>query len=98
MCVPDRIGIWTEVLVFEERGIKIGVPGAKSLGGRERTNKKSTQILVSMPRFEAGATLVGGECSHHCATLAPLRCLRAPVIFTNFEEFIFMKYPAQVSL
>ena len=20
MCIPDRIGIWTEVLVFEERG------------------------------------------------------------------------------
>ena len=47
-----------------------GVPGEKPLGAKERTNKKSTHIW-----HDAGiwtqATLVGGECSHHCSILAP---------------------------
>ena len=71
---------------------------SKTSGRKRENQQKINPNMVSTPRFEAGATLVGGECSHHCATLAPLRCLRAPVIFTNFEDFTFMKYPAQVSL
>ena len=71
---------------------------SKTSGRKRENQQKINPNMVSTPRFEAGATLVGGECSHRCATLAPLRCLRAPVIFTNFEDFTFMKYPAQVSL
>ena len=56
------------MLVFR-RG-KPGGPGEKPLGARERTNNKLISHMVSSLGFD-WATLVGGECSHHCATLAP---------------------------
>ena len=51
---------------------KTAVPGEKPLGARERTNNKLNPHMASTPGFEPGPhTLVGGECSHHYATLAP---------------------------
>ena len=48
-----------------------GVPGEKPLGAKEPNEEKLNPL-----RHDAGiwtqATLVGGDCSHHCATLAPL--------------------------
>ena len=49
-----------------------GVPGGKPLALEQGENQQQTQ-----PTYDAGtgnrtrATLVGGECSHHCATTAP---------------------------
>ena len=66
-CVQDRIEI-LEMLVFGERG-KLEYP-EKSLT-EQGENQQETQ-----PTYEAGcgnrtqATLVRGERSHHCATLA----------------------------
>ena len=57
------------VLVFEERG-KLEYP-EKNLS-EQGENQQQTQ-----PIYDAGtgnrtwATLVGGECSHHCSTPAP---------------------------
>jgi len=57
------------MLVFEERG-KTGGPGEKTLEGK--ANHPQTQ-----PTYDAGsgnrtrATLVEGECCHHCAIPAP---------------------------
>ena len=51
---------------------KTAVPGETPLGARERTNNKLNPHMASTPGFEPGPhTLVGGECSHHYATLAP---------------------------
>ena len=55
--VLDRIGIILKGLVFKESG-KIGVPQEKPLAAH----------VVLTPGFEP---TVGGECCHHCATLAP---------------------------
>ena len=99
-CVPDRIGIWTEVLVFEEKG-KTGVPGAKPLGGRERTNKKSTQIwfrrrdLKPGPHWWETSALISATSLLPC-TLSLFK--RSCDSHQPRHDFIFMKYPAQVSL
>ena len=54
------VGFWGEG--------KTGVPGEKPLGAKERTNNKLNPHMASTPGFDPGR----GECSHHCATLAPL--------------------------
>ena len=64
---------------------KTGEPGEKPLGARERTNNKGWWAPDNKPgaqptyAVDAGiwtrATLLGGECSHHCATLAPRQTL-----------------------
>ena len=54
---------------FRRKGTT-GVPGEKPLGAKERTNKKSTHIWRDAGIWTQ-ATLVGGECSHHCSTLTP---------------------------
>ena len=52
-----------------------GEPGEKHLGARARTNKtQPTSDAESGNRTRA--TLVGGECSHHCAIPAPQDKLR----------------------
>ena len=54
------------------RGRKTGIPGKKPLE-QGRQNQQQTQ-----PTYDTGSeirtrdTLVGGECSHHCAIPAPL--------------------------
>ena len=50
---------------------KTGEPGEKPLGARERTYNKLNPHMALTLGFEARATLVGRECSHHCATHAP---------------------------
>ena len=57
------------MLVFEERGSQ--VPREKPLGARERTNNKLIPHILLM--LGCWATLVGGECSHHCITLPPFQ-------------------------
>ena len=63
-------------LEFESVGFwgkeKTGVPGEKPLGAWERTNNKlNPHNYGTDAGIWTGATLMGGECSHHCATLAP---------------------------
>ena len=59
-------------------GRKTGVPGEKpSEQGREPTTN-STNDAESRNRIRA--TLVGGECSHHCAIPAPQKELRWLVV------------------
>ena len=52
---------------------KTEVPGEKPIGAKERTSNKLNPHTTY--GTDAGiwtrATLVEGECSHHCATLAP---------------------------
>ena len=45
---------------------KTGVPGEKPLAARERTNNKLNPCAST--RIWTRAALVGGKCSHHCAT------------------------------
>ena len=59
-----------EVLVFLREG-KTGVPGEKPLGAGTRTNNKFNPHDAET-RNRTRATLVGGECSHHCTIPAPL--------------------------
>ena len=47
-------------------GRKTGVLGEKPLGARMKTNNKLNPDMTP-----PGATLVGGECSHHCTIPAP---------------------------
>ena len=68
-CIPDRIGIW-HFWFFEERG-KPEYPEKNLL-------EKGEEQQQTQPTYGAGtgnrtrATFVGGECSHHCATPAPI--------------------------
>ena len=62
-----NVGFWWEG--------KSGVPGEKPLAAKERSNNKLN--LHARTRVWTRAALVGGECTHHCATLAPsLRLVR----------------------
>ena len=66
-CVPDRIGIWKcwSLSVGENRS---------TLGKTSRSKGENQQQTQPTYGVNAGswtrATLVGGECSQHCATLA----------------------------
>ena len=51
--------------VFKERG-KPEYPEKKTLGAKERNSNKFNDA-----RIRTLVTLLEGECSHHCATLAP---------------------------
>jgi len=53
--------------VFEERG-KLEYPGEKPLTAENRTNKLNPHH--NEVGNQTGATLVGGECSHHYTTTA----------------------------
>ena len=68
-CVPDRIGIWKCWFLRREENRSTRRKITRSKG----ENQQQTQPTYGV---KAGtwtrATLVGGECSHHCATLAPL--------------------------
>ena len=57
-----------EVLVFMEEENRR--TRRKTLGARTRTNNKLNPHMVP-GRNRTRAILVGGECSHHCATPAP---------------------------
>ena len=67
-CVPDRIGIWK--CWFLRRGENQSTRRKTSRSKGE--NQQQTQPTYGVDaRIRTWATLVGGECSHHCATLAP---------------------------
>ena len=57
-------------------GRKTGVPGEKpSEQGRE--NQQQTQPTYGVNSgYQTQATLVGGECSHHCAIPAPSKIFK----------------------
>ena len=86
-CVPDRIGIWK--CWFLRRGENRSTRRKTSRSKGE--NQQQTQPTYGV---DAGiwtrATLVGGERSHHCATLAP-----HPELFVKlqFIEYRFSKKP-----
>ena len=57
-------------------GRKTGVPGEKPLGARTRINNKLNPHKSYGVNTESRTrtTLVGGECSHHCAIPASVKC------------------------
>ena len=65
------IGIW-KMLVFMD--------GGKPENPEKNPRSKDKNQQQTQPTYDTGtgnrtrATLVEGECSHHCATPAPLRC------------------------
>ena len=52
-------------------GRKTRVPGEKPSGAGMTTNNKLNPLMTPRPGIESRATLVGGECFHHCAIPAP---------------------------
>ena len=83
-CVPDRIGIWK--CWFLRRGENRSTRRKTSRSKGE--NQQQTQPTYGVDaRIRTRATLVGGECSHHCATLA--QCLR----YANNSTLIQMSCP-----
>ena len=50
--------------------VKTVLPSEKPFGARKRTNNKLNPHNGVDARIRTWATLVGGECSHHCATFA----------------------------
>ena len=46
---------------------KTGEPGEKRPGARARTNNKLNPHIKAKSGNQTWATMVGGECSHHCA-------------------------------
>ena len=79
--VPDRIGIWK--FWFLRRGENRSTRRKTSRGKGE--NQQQTQPTYGV---DAGiwtrATLVGGECSHHCAIFAPQKTLHKNTITLHF--------------
>ena len=66
-CIPDWIGIWK--CWFLSRGENQSTRRKTSWSKEE--NQQQTQPTYGIDaRFQTQATLVGGECSHHCPTLA----------------------------
>ena len=51
--------------------IKSGEPGEKPLEAEKRTNTGAHPTYDAESGNRTRATLEGGECSHHCVTLAP---------------------------
>ena len=83
--LPDSWSNWNlEMLIFEEKGKPEYPEKNLSEQGRDPTTN-SAHIW-----FDAGirtrATLVGGECSHHCATLAP----RSLALDFYMASFVFL--------
>ena len=66
---------WNLEMLFFLGERKTGVPREKPLGARERTNNKLNTHNDVDARIRTWATLVGGECSHHYAILAPLKII-----------------------
>ena len=64
-----------EMLVFEERGKPEHPEKNLSEQGRQQTQP----ISDAEPGNRTQATLVGGECSHHCAIPAPLNIRVSPL-------------------
>ena len=58
-----------EMLVFEERG-KPEYPG-KNFSSREENQQQTQPTYGVESENRSRATMVGGECSHHCAIPAP---------------------------
>ena len=74
----DGIGIW-KVGFWGGGGGGTGVPREKPLGAEYRTNNKlKPQSYEAGSRNWTRATLVGGECSNHCAIPAPLKHFHEP--------------------
>ena len=88
-----ELGIWK--CWFLRRG-ETGVPREKTLSQSKGENQQQTWPTYGVDtRIWTQAALVGGECSHHCATLAPHRrrdrggCYRQRQI-TPFEISIIL--------
>ena len=78
---PDRIGIWK--CWFLRRG--------KNRSTRREPwgeNQEQTQLAYGIRSNPDRTTLVGGECSHHCATFASLHRLAARI---SLRSMIFYK-------
>ena len=83
--LPDSWSNWNlEMLIFEEKGKPEYPEKNLSEQGREPTTN------LAHIWFDAGiwtrATVVGGECSHHCATLAP----RSLALDFYMASFVFL--------
>ena len=66
-------------------GRKTGAPREKPRE-RSRTNNKLNPRMTPRPGIEPRATLLGGKCSHHCATPAPTT-KQAFVASSNFCSY-----------
>ena len=81
------------MLVFEER--EIGVPGENF--SVQDWNQQTQSTFDAGPGNRTRATLVGGECSHHCAIPAPprqtkLKCC-TKVRETRAAQLLFLIQP-----
>ena len=73
-CDPDRIGIWKGwVFFFLRKGENRGT--RRKTSRRKEENQQQTQPTYGIDTgIRNQATLVKGECSHHCVTLASHPC------------------------
>ena len=67
---PGQIGIWKIMLVFVEGG-KLEYP-EKNPRTRDENQQQTQPTYDAETGNRTQATLVGGECSHHCAIPAPI--------------------------
>ena len=90
---PDRIGI-LEMLVFEERE-ELKKLEKKPLGARTRANNK---LNPHMKTSRTRATLVGGECSHHCAIpdLSPKNQQQTQPTYTCIPSSLIIRFQMEL--
>ena len=67
-CVPDRIGTWKCWFLRREENRSTRRKTSRGKGENQQQTQPTYGVDASI---RTRATLVGGECSHHCATLAP---------------------------
>ena len=71
-CIPYRIGIWQSWFLLRGENRRTW---SKTSRSKERPNNKLYFVTTPNHAGSGNGTrtrLVGGECSHHCATTAPL--------------------------
>ena len=87
-CFPDLIGIWK--CWFLRRGENRSTRRKTSRSKGE--NQQQTQPTYGVDaRIRTRATLVGGECSHHCAAPILLRAIKTYVLIRpTYQVFSFL--------
>ena len=81
-----------EMLVFKERGGNRSTQ-RKTSRSRDENQQQTQPTYNANSRNRTRATLVGGECSHHCTIRAPPRHLKISFI----PHIVSNKYPVQES-
>ena len=93
-CVPDRIGIWKCWFLRRGENRSTWRKTSRSKGQNQQQTQPTYRVNA---RIRTRATFVGGECSHHCVTLAPLRRVGNEPFLVFLYSFLVLLLPCSPS-